>query len=211
MSLPASGNSPNSIELISPYRIFVGMYDEDSDENWIVVKGFQDSGQANIYVSALYFTVTTIVTVGYGDISASNMGEKIFCIFLMLIGVISFSFATGTLASLITSYDSKEGKLKEKLAVLEEIHEEYGLETDFYNEISRSIQFNHRKKEKEFSLFMDDLPHKLRLGLSMILYEKMYKTINFMQGKDPSFIAWVSAILRPLNIEDQKLIYEEGD
>lgn len=187
------------------------MYDEDSDENWIVVKGFQDSGQANIYVSALYFTVTTIVTVGYGDISASNMGEKIFCIFLMLIGVISFSFATGTLASLITSYDSKEGKLKEKLAVLEEIHEEYGLETDFYNEISRSIQFNHRKKEKEFSLFMDDLPHKLRLGLSMILYEKMYKTINFMQGKDPSFIAWVSAILRPLNIEDQKLIYEEGD
>ena len=46
-----------------------------------------------IYLTAFYFTVTTISTVGYGDISGGTMTEKIGAIFLMLFGVISFSFA----------------------------------------------------------------------------------------------------------------------
>jgi len=40
---------------------------------------------------------------------------------LMLLGVVSFSFATGTIASIITSYDSKEAVLKEKIATLNDI------------------------------------------------------------------------------------------
>ncbi len=77
------------------------MYNDDNSENWIFAKGYQDLDNESLYISALYFTVTTIVTVGYGDITPYNNGEKCFVIFLMLVGVISFSFATGTLASLI--------------------------------------------------------------------------------------------------------------
>jgi hypothetical protein len=43
------------------------------------------------------------MTVGYGDITAISYSEKILCIILMLIGVISFSFATGAISSIITS------------------------------------------------------------------------------------------------------------
>ena len=42
--------------------------------------------QGELYITAYYFTVTTIVTVGYGDITANNTGERIICIFLMIIG-----------------------------------------------------------------------------------------------------------------------------
>jgi uncharacterized membrane protein SpoIIM required for sporulation len=75
----------------------------------------------DLYVTALYFTVTTIVTVGYGDISAYTETERIFCIFLMILGVFAFSFATGTLASIIATHDSKQGRLQEKMNVLNEI------------------------------------------------------------------------------------------
>jgi len=62
-------------------------------------------------VVALYFTVTTIVTVGYGDIAAHNSLERFFCMVLMLIGVVAFSFATGAISSIIASYDIKLAKL----------------------------------------------------------------------------------------------------
>ena len=52
------------------------------------------------YITSFYFTITTITTVGYGDISAGTTSEKIICIFIMLIGVIAFSFASGSLASI---------------------------------------------------------------------------------------------------------------
>jgi voltage-gated potassium channel len=39
------------------------------------------------FLDALYFTVTTITTVGYGDFSPSTTGAKIFTIFIILTGV----------------------------------------------------------------------------------------------------------------------------
>jgi len=46
--------------------------------------------------------------VGYGDIHAYSIGEKIMSIFLMIIGVIAFSFATGSLSSIISNYDASQ-------------------------------------------------------------------------------------------------------
>lgn len=67
-----------------------------------------DSNEFKLYVTSFYFTVTTLVTVGYGDISAVSEAEKILCSFLMILGVVSFSFATGALTSIISSSDSNE-------------------------------------------------------------------------------------------------------
>jgi len=66
----------------------------------------EDSSEWDLYISAFYFTVTTLVTVGYGDITAYSKEEKLFSIALMLLGVVSFSLSTGTIASIISSYDS---------------------------------------------------------------------------------------------------------
>jgi Ion channel len=57
----------------------------------------------DLYITSFYFTVTTIMTVGYGDITANSSLEKIICIFLMLIGVVAFSFATGAISSIISN------------------------------------------------------------------------------------------------------------
>ena len=88
------------------YRIFFGKLNDDSKVNWIYQKNLEDVPHYELYVTAFYFTVTTLVTVGYGDITPYSVEEKTLCIFLMLIGIVSFSFATGTLASIITSIDS---------------------------------------------------------------------------------------------------------
>lgn len=65
------------------------------------MKGWVDMEDGELYLTSFYFTVTTIVTVGYGDITPISMGEKIICIILMIMGVVSFSFTTGSLASII--------------------------------------------------------------------------------------------------------------
>ena len=72
----------------------------------------------DLYVTSFYFSVTTIVTVGYGDITAISSGEKIVAVFLMITGVIAFSFATGALSSIIANIDQSEAMLKEKMATL---------------------------------------------------------------------------------------------
>jgi len=67
--------------------------------------------EPEIYTLGIYFVLTTVSTVGYGDVSAYNNGERIFCMALMIIGVSCFSFISGALASIMNTYDSSVATL----------------------------------------------------------------------------------------------------
>ena len=153
-----------------------------------------------LYITAFYFTVTTLVTVGYGDITAISLQDKLLCILLMLIGVLSFSFATGALSSIISNYDSTEAKLKEKISTLNSIQSEYKIELSLYNKCVKTVHYDHSRKQKDFIEFLDELPHKIKIELAMKIHEQMYLSIKFFRLKEKSFIAWVGTLLRPLNV-----------
>lgn len=82
---------------------------DDFAGTWLESYYGKYKGKLDIYMISIYWTITTITTVGYGDISGTNIPEMIFCCFVMLIGVIAFGFANGTLASIMTNYDNKSG------------------------------------------------------------------------------------------------------
>ncbi len=59
-----------------------------------------------MYNAAFYFIVATLVTVGYGDISGNNYGERAYIICVILFGVATFSFGVASFASIIGTYSS---------------------------------------------------------------------------------------------------------
>lgn len=73
------------------------------DQNWMSdFLEIQNYNEFDFYTLSFYWTITTITTVGYGDISATSTAERWFCSLVMVIGVISFSFANGSLGLIIT-------------------------------------------------------------------------------------------------------------
>jgi voltage-gated potassium channel Kch len=78
----------------------------DSDSNWLTKFGYIDDSDYDLWVTSMYFTVTTITTVGYGDISAQNASERIFGSILKIAGVLIFSVTSGALTSIITNLDA---------------------------------------------------------------------------------------------------------
>lgn len=91
--------------------------------------------QGELYCTAFYFTVTTITTVGYGDISGFNIIEKVMCIFLMLAGTFFFAFASGTLTAMIQNYDSQNAKYTEKLLLLKKVSKDFNVPNNLYFEV----------------------------------------------------------------------------
>ena len=83
--------------VVACFWIITGKF--DMGEGWYAEMEGETSEQ--LYLTSFYFTITTITTVGYGDISASTFLEKIMAISMMLLGVIAFSFASGTLTNYI--------------------------------------------------------------------------------------------------------------
>jgi voltage-gated potassium channel len=53
------------------------------------------------YLDAVYFSVTTLCTVGFGDITPVTDAGKILVIFMMLLGTMIFVSFTGVMASAV--------------------------------------------------------------------------------------------------------------
>lgn len=64
----------------------------DSRSNWLQNIGIQDAGRTTHYIYSLYWAVTTIVTVGYGDISPQNEYEVMVTMFVEIIGSALFGY-----------------------------------------------------------------------------------------------------------------------
>ena len=79
--------------------ILTSTINDSTDGTWL--EDFNQLPTIEQYLTSFYFTIETVTTVGYGDVSIKTPIEKIFTIFTMLIGVIVFTFASGSLASIM--------------------------------------------------------------------------------------------------------------
>jgi len=82
--------------------------------NWIHAGEFMDISKMDLYLTSFYFTITTMTTVGYGDISGTNTGERIICCLLMIMGVLFFTYTSGAITNIITNEEEENKKYQEK-------------------------------------------------------------------------------------------------
>ncbi|KAI4375536.1 hypothetical protein MLD38_013394 [Melastoma candidum] len=72
-------------------------------KTWIgsVVPNFRETNLWVRYVASVYWSVTTMSTVGYGDLHATNTAEMAFVIFFMLINLGLSSYLIGNMTNLV--------------------------------------------------------------------------------------------------------------
>jgi Ion channel len=88
---------------------------------------------------SLYFVVQTVATVGYGDVNPTNSEERIFVIFLMLSGVVAFSFVSGSISSLMLSIDDMASSESSKLARLRHLKQNFNFHEDLFLSLIKNI------------------------------------------------------------------------
>lgn len=119
--------------------VFLTEFDNDAFSSWRYQEPYDLYSTTQLYITAVYYVVTTMSTVGYGDISGGTTLERIFCILLMLIGVVSFNLISGTLGSLITNYDSSHATFQENLLYLNTLRQKFKITDDLFFSIKKSL------------------------------------------------------------------------
>ena len=90
----------------------IGTYNYQSKETWLTYYNFKYIDWESKYINSLYWSLVTMVTVGYGDIVPQNNLEKVFCILTMLIGFTIFGFTLGNFGNIIQRMNAKNQELQ---------------------------------------------------------------------------------------------------
>jgi hypothetical protein len=130
---------------------------------------------------------------------------------IMCFGVCSFSFAVGSLSSILTSLDAKTAKLKEKLGILDEIRKDYNIDTELYLQLRKALRYDYRKNDVDKYEFINQLPPHLQDSLSLIMNHELIGQFEFFKNKPNKFVAYISEILKPIKILKGKYIYKKND
>jgi voltage-gated potassium channel Kch len=66
-----------------------------SPDTWVARQELLDASVEENYLTACYWAFQTLTTVGYGDVAALTLQERIIAIFWMVFGVAFYSYTIG--------------------------------------------------------------------------------------------------------------------
>lgn len=129
-----------------------------------------------------YFGLTTLTTIGFGDIAPKSAKEKLFWAFVMMAGVIIFSFICGRLMDVLLSFQQlkiqKDHKdLNQWIVLLGRFNNSVQLEKGLVNKIE--THFDYYWEHNRLHPFQDKKNEILYMQLSEEVRVKLYTKYLF--------------------------------
>ena len=199
-----------AIHIVANIFIFIARNDYP---NWIINFGFDNYPYIKLYLIGIYYTITTLTTVGYGDLYCISSSEKVFGILMEVIGIFAYSWALTSVSNYVKILTEKTEEYEKNRSVLEEIKLIYPqLPEDLYERISRYLKYKFEKEQLDKNIVIECLP----VNLSNILVYEMYKPIinNFIFFKNfenIDFIVKVILCFKPILAIRNDILIKDGD
>ena len=185
----------------------------NSMPNWIISNNLIESSYTTIYFTSLYFIITTLTTVGYGDITGKTFKEIVFQIFLLIIGIMAYSWLISYCSNIIQEKSKATEALKNKVRILDDIRMKYNkMSKEMYTKIYRHLEYTHLTYKNDPHLLIDSLPYSLKNSLLNEMYKPIIKNLNFFKNfKNSSFVLEIVRKLVPIRAYKNEILLDQGD
>ncbi|KAK4875230.1 hypothetical protein RN001_011652 [Aquatica leii] len=171
----------------------------------------ENVSHADSYVTALYFTCSSLTSVGFGNVSANTTNEKIFSICTMLIGALMHAVVFGNVTAIIqrmysrrSLYQTKWRDLKDFLT-LHQIPKELKQRIQDYFQTMWSL--NHGIDMQET---LREFPEELRGDVSMHLHREILQ-LPIFEGASQGCLKLLSLHIRTNFCAPGEYLIHKGD
>eukprot|EP00293_Proteomonas_sulcata_P007314 CAMPEP_0184305390 /NCGR_PEP_ID=MMETSP1049-20130417/14687_1 /TAXON_ID=77928 /ORGANISM="Proteomonas sulcata, Strain CCMP704" /LENGTH=620 /DNA_ID=CAMNT_0026617449 /DNA_START=186 /DNA_END=2048 /DNA_ORIENTATION=+ len=147
--------------------------------------------------------------MGYGDVLPVNHRERMFLVFVALIGAVVFSFSMGNITSLISQTTGVGAKFDDKLRAVAEYLEFRKIQVGLKRRIKSFFGGCWRKSGKlhEEERLLAELPKDIRRLLMLEIYPHAVKTVPLLKGLSHACAAEMFIRLVMVNFQENDDIY----
>ena len=185
---------------------------KNENPNWIINFNFEEYDFQKLYFIGIYYIITTVTTVGYGDLSCVTPKEKFFGILIEIVGIIAYSWVLTSISNYVKSKSDQEEEYYKKYKILEDIKITYeDFSDELFERIDRYIKHKTWNEEEEKQL-IDELPIALKNNLVYSMYEKIIQNFVFFKNFDnKDFIVSVVFAFKPIIAMKNDILIKEGE
>ena len=157
-----------------------------------------DTDGINEYVKAIYWTFTTLTTVGYGDITAKTNFQMLFTCGAEVLGVGVFGFVLSNVASLLSRMDAAREHHMDNLDRVETFMKLHNIPIATKLNIRSYYHYlwKARKGYQERAL-LNDLPSKIQSDLFFHINKAIIEKVPFLQGAAQELLEDLMTQLEP--------------
>lgn len=142
-----------------------------------------DPDKITEYIKAIYWTFTTLTTVGYGDIAAKTNPQMLFTCCVQVLGVGVFGFVLSNVASLLSRIDAAREHHMDNLDRVETFMKLHEIPSDTKSNIRAYYHYlwKARKGYQENTL-LSDLPAKIQSDIFFHINKSIIEKVPFLKG-----------------------------
>jgi hypothetical protein len=155
---------------------------------------------SHLYMRSLYWAITTMTSVGYGDISPINQSETVAASVIMLIGSAMYATIFSNMASYIQSIDADFSNFQQKISDVRQQMTYLRIPTELKSHIEMYYNYMwtcHKGLVEHKQYFYKDLPPALNLEISMHLFRDTVGGVALFAGCSEAFLREVVLNLEP--------------
>ena len=192
-------------------HIFIG---NNTYPNWIIKSNSQNSKQTLLYLTSFYYLITTLTTVGYGDIVCGSLIEVIFQIFLLSAGVIIYSFIVSTIGNYVKNESHASMKFEKDESILEDIRISYpNMSFKLYNQIFHHLSSRKiRQQHCDSNILINSLPYSLKNNVLLAIHQQTIKNFKIFRGhQNTDFTLRILTNFIPVSSRKNAFLIHEGE
>jgi hypothetical protein len=160
----------------------------------------------------MYYIISTLTTVGYGDISTYTCGERIFGGILLLFGIMGYSIALTSVSNYIKKMNSKTEEFENKRKILDEISMNSNIiKKNLYEKVLRHLKYQDNEKNVN-NIIIENLPTGLRNNLLLSMYKNIIDNFMFFKNlNNTDFVVQILLLFKPVLALKNDILIKDGD
>lgn len=184
---------------------------EGLENSWVAMLGWDYLSPSQHYIVSVYFVLTTILTIGFGDMTPQTSSETILVIFIQLFGVFSNAYIIGMFVSFIM--DKIQATFLNNYKSLVDFLEFKSTPRALKNEITNYFQYkweeNHGADDP--NTVYKFVPETIRNHLKMDMCLESLQKVEMFRLATQNFRISLANILRTKEYVPGEIIFKQGD